>query len=395
MAAQRRDGPSYRLHAPSGQAIVTIAGRTIYLGPYGSPESRQRYERALGEHAARGRFVSSARLRAGIAVDDLIAGYWKHAEEYYRKDGRPTSELSVLRLACRYLHRIYGSTSASEFGPLKLKAVRERMIEDGLTRTTVNGYVARIKQAFRWGVENELVPAAVFHGLQAVRGLARGRTRAREPQPVRPVGDAEVEAVLPHLPPAIAAMVELQLWTGMRPGEVVQMRGRDLDRSGAVWLYRPQSHKNEHHELERVVPLGPKAQAVLGTWLKLDPDAFLFTPADAEACRNAERRAGRESPRWPSHSTVARRRRRGQSPREYGDRYDVSSYRRAIARGCEAAGIEPWSPNRLRHTAATRIRRELGIEAAQAVLGHRLIETTQVYAEVSQARAIDAMARLG
>lgn len=65
------------------------------------------------------------------------------------------------------------------------------------------------------------------------------------------------------------------------------------------------------------------------------------------------------------------------------------------ARGCEAADIDKWSPNQLRHSAATRIRKEMGLEAAQAVLGHRLIETTQVYAEVGRARARDAMERLG
>jgi integrase len=190
-------------------------------------------------------------------------------------------------------------------------------------------------------------------------------------------------------------MVEVQLWTGMRPGEVVAMRGRALDRTGAVWTYRPESHKNEHHGIDRVIAIGPKAQAVLRPWLKLDPDAFLFSPRDAEAERNAERRASRRSKRWRSHGADARRKRRGQKRRVLKDAYDVSTYRRAVARACEAAGIEAWHPNRLRHTAATRIRRELGIEAAQAVLGHRLIETTQVYAEVSTGRAIDAMAELG
>ena len=75
--------------------------------------------------------------------------------------------------------------------------------------------------------------------------------------------------------------------------------------------------------------------------------------------------------------------------------YDTNSYRRAIARGCEAAEIPSWSPNQLRHSAATRIRKEMGIEVAQAVLGHRQLETTQVYAEVNQDRAVEAMERLG
>ena len=85
-----------------------------------------------------------------ISVDDLMAAYWRHAEVHYRKDGKPTSELANLRQALRFLHRLYGSTSAYEFGPLGLKACREAMIEHGLSRTTVNGCVSRIRLCFRW-----------------------------------------------------------------------------------------------------------------------------------------------------------------------------------------------------------------------------------------------------
>jgi len=47
------------------------------------------------------------------------------------------------------------------------------------------------------------------------------------------------------------------------------------------------------------------------------------------------------------------------------------SYGRAIARGCEKAAIERWTANQLRHTAATRIRKEYGIEAdRESMLKH-------------------------
>ena len=36
--------PSYRLHRPSGQAVVTLDGRDHYLGRHGSPASRAAYE---------------------------------------------------------------------------------------------------------------------------------------------------------------------------------------------------------------------------------------------------------------------------------------------------------------------------------------------------------------
>ena len=64
-----------------------------------------------------------------------------------------------------------------------------------------------------------------------------------------------------------------------------------------------------------------------------------------------------------------------------GDSYTTSSYRRAIVRACKRAGIPQWTPNRLRHSRATELRRKYGLEAAQTVLGHAQADVTQVYAE--------------
>ena len=199
-----------------------------------------------------------------------------------------------------------------------------------------------------------------------------------------------MRAVLPYVSRQVAGMIQLQWLTAMRPGEVVQMRTGDVDRSGRVWIYRPGRHKVEHHDIEREIQIGPKAQAVLQPFLKLDPTAPLFSPQEAETERNVARREKRRTPLWPSHAKL---RRRQCGP--LAEQYDVATYRRAIARACDQSGVERWSPNQLRHSAATWIRRELGIEAAQVVLGHRLLETTQIYAEADRARAMKAMEQMG
>ena len=81
--------------------------------------------------------------------------------------------------------------------------------------------------------------------------------------------------------------------------------------------------------------------------------------------------------------------------RKPGTKYTTSSYRRAIHRACDKAGIDRWSPNRMRHTAATEIRSKFGLEAAQVILGHSQANVTQVYAERDLAKGIEVAKRIG
>ncbi len=72
----------------------------------------------------------------------------------------------------------------------------------------------------------------------------------------------DVEAVLPHLPEVVRDMVQLQRFTGMRPGQLATMRLADVDRSDAdVWLYRPTVHKNLERGKVGTVAIGPQGQA--------------------------------------------------------------------------------------------------------------------------------------
>ncbi len=45
---RRQRLPKYRLHKPSGRAVVTLCDRDFYLGPYDSEISRAEYDRLVG-----------------------------------------------------------------------------------------------------------------------------------------------------------------------------------------------------------------------------------------------------------------------------------------------------------------------------------------------------------
>jgi len=257
----------------------------------------------------------------------------------------------MIRSALRVLRETHGPKTASSFGPLALKACQSDLVAKGLTRPGVNKRILLIRQFFRWASANEFIPPEIYHGLKSVDALRKDRTTAPEPEPIGPISDAAVEAVMPHVGPEVAAMVRLQLWSGMRPQEVCGMRPRDLTMVGDVWECRPR-HKNEHHGKSRVVMFGPKCQELIKRFLGPDLDAPIF---------------GRLT----------------------------SSYRRAIHRGCDRAGIPRWSPNRLRHACGTNVRREFGLEAGRVVLGHAKVETTEIYAERDQDKAREIMRRMG
>ena len=260
MAAPSSRTPQYRLHKPSGQAVVTLDGRDIYLGKFGSPASRAEYDPLVGEWLASGRRLPAA---SDVTVNELLLAYHRHAQGYYVKNGRPTSGARNIALALRPARASHGHALARDFGPLALKAVRRALVESGVRRNEVNKRVRRLIRAFKWAVEEEMIPPSVHQALEAVAGLRQGRSEARESVPVRPVPGAFVEAIRPHVTSRVWAMVRIQLLAGMRPGEVCQMRARDLDITRKVWDYAPASYKTEHHGRERKLFLGPAALEVL------------------------------------------------------------------------------------------------------------------------------------
>ena len=388
MPRRRRRIPKYRHYKPKDLAVVRIDGVDQYLGRYSSPESLEKYHRLVAEWLSDGQVPIPAAEGdgdGGLTVTELIAAYWRHAEGYYRKDGgEPTKELGCLRDAMRPLQALYGRTAANDFGPKKLKAVRQAMIDAGLARTVVNGRIGRVKRAFRWAAAEEIILATVHHALTAVDGLRKGRTKAREPRPIEPVPKDVVDAMIPHLPEVVADMVRLQRLCGCRPAEVCIVRPMDIDTSGDVWVYRPESHKAEHHGRERIICIGPKGQDVLRLYLLRPAGSYCFLPQDSERKRLAALHEKRKTPLSCGNRPGTNRKRRPK--RKPGERYNTTSYRRAIHRAVDlvnrerkkqAAGsgtkpelLQKWGPNRLRHSAATEIRRKFGLEAAQVTLGH-------------------------
>jgi hypothetical protein len=173
--------------------------------------------------------------------------------------------------------------------------------------------------------------------------------------------------------------------------------------------------------------IGPQGQSILLRYLARDSEAFCFRPCDSEAKRRATAHTKRKTPLSCGNMPGSNRRR--VPKRTAGDRYNVDAYRRAIHRACDAAfpatgdlarrpgesaaarcarlidqqrdelakwqSDHRWSPNQLRHSAATEIRRRYGLEAASTVLGHAKADVTQIYAERDYALAANVARQIG
>jgi integrase len=445
MPRPRKSVPSYRLHKQSGQAVVTLRDglgnrRDVLLGRHDTPESRLEYARVLAEWEAAGRRSSPATSQGGpssLSVNELIVAYWQWAEKYYRLDEPRFARSGNLRDVLRVLKELYGHTPAAEFGPLALKVCRNKMVEKGWCRSYTNAQVGKLCRVFKWAAGEQLLPVTVYQALRTVEALRRGRTEARETRPVRPVAADVVEATLQNLAPVLRAMVEFQRLTGCRPDEMCRLRPIDIDMTNpSCWVYRPGSdqgghgeHKTAHHGHDRLILIGPRAQAVLRPHLGTRVDAYCFSPVEAERQRNEGRRGQRQSPLTPSQRSRRPKAGRKRAPQ---DRYGVTSYRNAVYRAADRAHPLPpelapravgkkaegrkawwqrltaaekeavrawrrahrWHPNQLRHSRATELRSH-GLDVVGTILGHSKLETSQVYAEKDLAAAMKLVERIG
>ncbi|MDZ4852265.1 MAG: site-specific integrase [Pirellulaceae bacterium] len=301
------DGPGYRLHARSGQAVVTISGHDYYLGVFNSKESKAKYHRLKAEWIASGKSPSFGVKPEELTVIEMMAAWVRFAKEYYGEG--PSSELHRAVPVLKVLKTLYGSEPAVNFGPLQYEAVRVTLLEPYLvkrkggtsekkrrSRTYINSLMKRLRAVFRWAASKSLIPVSVHDTLKTVEPLKHGRTTAPELDPVAPVPDEIVDATLPKLNHVMKAMVEFQRLTGCRPGEVCKIKPSMVDRTADVWEVQLAKHKTAYRGRKRTVYAGTRAQAILAPFLLRGEDEFCFSPIEAEKRRRKEKHIARKTP---------------------------------------------------------------------------------------------------
>jgi len=363
---------------------------TIWLGPTGSQHARERLAK-IHAHIIRGAEAAQA-ARDAIAsewptVQQLVARYLIHCHSYYvNADGERTKYYDTVKRTMQLLIDALGHTYTDRLSPNAIEPIRVKLIESGnYNRQSVNGQIWRIKQAVAWGVEKELVPTEVQTKLSTMRGIPADRFGLRETNQREAASREAVEATLPFLAPALRAAVMVQVSSGARPGEVIQMTRRSIDTSITPWIFRPHKHKTRHKGKDRRIELGPRCRELLSPIMarKLDPDAALISPRDTIAWQREQKRKARKSPMTPSQR--ARDERNAAKLPSVGVFYTRQSYTQAVERACKAAKVEKWTPHQLRHLFGTELALTEGQSVTQDALGHSDRRTTLRY--IKQARS--------
>jgi len=381
--------PAYQLHKATGQAKVRLDGKDYYLGEYRTRESKERYDGLIEQWLIKEENIDQYRL----SVDELCMMYVAFAKSYYQKNGSVTSEVGSIKHALRLVVELFGTTRAREFGPKKLKIVQRRLIDHGHVRSNINRMVERVQRMFKWASSEELLPIEIYLALNTVGGLKKGRSDAKESKPVCPVSEDIVEQTIPQLSTILGAAVKLIRLTGARSSEILKMRPMDISQQeDDVWTYVPGSHKTEHHGKSRRIFLGPQAIEILRPFLKRDPEEYCFSPKEAVAESRLNREANRVTPR---KSTKQNGSQPNVLPRPFNAFYTKDSFRQAIQRAARRAGVPPWTPRQLRHSAGTLIRKDYGIDGARVVLGHSDSNVTEIYAERDFDLAKKIMSEIG
>ena len=412
--------PSYRHHKASGQAFVHLSGKHVYLGPHGTKLSRDNYDRVVAEWLNRGRSLSQHQAKAATSIAVLLNGFRK-------SDVIPDSHRDAYAAVIKIMARLYGLTPADEFGAVALKVVRDEMVKKGWKRKTVNMRVHNVRRIFSWGVENQLVSPDGLIAMREVKALRSGKTTAPESQPIEAAEQEVVDACIAQMTTTPAAMVTVQMHTGMRAGELVIMRTADIDMSDpTAWVYRPTTHKTAHLGKLKEIALGPVAMNAINPLLQPDLNAFIFSPAKAEAERRQLQNERRKTPagqgNYPGKNPV---RRPLKAP---GDRYDTPGYRQAIDYSIARAFPPPpeltrkvgenktewksrlgkkwadliafrksvhWSPHMLRHRFGTMVINQFTAEHAQRSLGHSNMKVTMIYAKLNLDKAKEVARVIG
>lgn len=386
-------------------AYIYIGRKQVYLGKWGSDETKAAYTRFLMEWA-KSKTATEARLHPGkISLVEVVCAF---IEDFRARPSKSLSDLNTYIFLGKRICSLFPDYAADDFRIRDLETLRDSFQKEGYyrggrrheyTRTYLNKLMNRTKSIFSWGISKEMVSAETYARLKFLVPLRRGQTSAPEPEKKHTVSDSDFNAVLNYLIPTYRDIAVILRYTGMRPSELANMRICDIEMTGDLWIYRPSEHKTAYRGNTRSIVIGEKAQNALKRHLEnRGEEEYVFTPARVMEEFWTEKRFQRKSKVTPSQTERGNQRKEKRTV-GYSEKLNTCLIGKAVKRACKLALTDgkietPWTPYELRHTAITEARIHFGAEAAQHFAGHSTIHTQEVYdhsAVLSASRVVEKL----
>lgn len=277
-------------------------------------------------------------------VKDL---YIHHAERHYRRRcGTPTREHLNIRAALeRFVNFAGEDLPASSIHRHQVRAWLNHLAGEELSRSYVNACLGKVRRWVRWAADLDYVSSTIDSELRLVRPLQPFRTRAKETNIPPPPTLAALDQILPFVPKPARDVLQLVRLTGARPSELLNLTNAEVHVDSRPRLI-PLQHKTAHKGKTRILPLNRAALAIVQRHHRpFCPSDFLLV-----------------------------------SPRSKSGRLSLSGIEAALSRACTKAGVPRCTPYDFRRRVAREVRKALGLDAAQALLGHSRSSTTEIYA---------------
>lgn len=395
--------PAYRMYQPKGRKPIacvdlptTSGKRRVYLGAYDSPASREAYDLAISEWYASHRKaapVAASKRYLQDATGDFVspaavaAAFLRHRRHTHRTGFGRFKGKDIVVPALRRFRDGLKFKNAKGMKAIDLELIQTKMVTDGLALATIREYMRFIRLALIHANKSDILPDTVYAMFAKVDRVTESTPNLKPAREVEPVDDATIEATVPHLPRHVSALVKLLRLTGARPKELCTMRVSDINmrhaQAAGCWIFQPKRHKTTHKGKVRIIAFGPLAQAILEPFIRSSNrlDSYVFSPAASEDERFGELIAAGKVKHKPT--------------KELGECYTARVIRKAIERACRRAGVPAWHPYQLRHSAATAIRQQFGIEKAQDALGHSREDMTHRYAAKALANVVEIAKKVG
>ncbi|MEQ9319108.1 MAG: tyrosine-type recombinase/integrase [Polyangiaceae bacterium] len=318
--------------------------RVRRVAPIQTKREAERYEREV-----RHELLDGPRVHDDDKADaPLFSSFSQRFMETYARNNNKRSEIESKEATLR-LHLVpaFGRLTLDRVDAMRIEGYKARKLEEGLSAKTINNQLTVLRRllsiAVEWGLLDFVPP---------IRWL-----KAARPEFDFLTFD-EAERLIAAAEPEWRAIITVATRTGLRIGELLALRWRDVDLEAGRLVVRRSTSCGEvstpKNGRTREVPLSDQARAALlehrherGELVFCDDDGAMLT-------RN--------------------------------------SCRRPLHRACKRAGIRRIGWHKLRHTFASHLTmRGAPLKSVQELLGHGTIEMTMRYAHLSPDARRDAV----